>query len=63
MVKGWRYYNHILFFDIAHIMNLILEKWLNMIFELVKRANFTISTSDYDCPEEQDWWYIVKDDV
>lgn len=64
MVEGWRYYNHALLPDCAphEIPNTSQindkEFWENS----TGKALMARWTSDYDNTNEQNWWYVVKDD-
>ena len=63
MIEGWRYYNHALLPatsphvepDISKIKD--KEFWKSSI----GRTVLARWTSDFDCEEEQNWWYVIKD--
>ena len=63
-MDGWKYYNHAIIPDCAPHEVPDLEPindgtiWGKQEF---KGALFARWTTDFDCKEETDWWYIIKD--
>ena len=63
MIEGWRYYNHALLPATSpHIVPDISrmkekEFWKNSI----GRPVLARWTTDFDCEQEQNWWYVIKD--
>lgn len=62
MIKGWRYYNHAIIpttlphqeVDLAPVND-------GSVWKINPNAIFARWTSEFDCQEETDWWYIIKD--
>ncbi len=62
MIKGWRYYNYAVVptsapheeVDITPIKN-------NTIWNDYKNLILARWTTDFDCQEETNWWYVIKD--
>lgn len=62
MIKGWRYYNHAIIPTTAPHENADTSIILNnKIWRLYKQAILARWTSDFDCKDETNWWYVIKD--
>lgn len=64
MIDGWRYYNH------AIISTSLPHENVNMapledgsIWTINKNAVLVRWTTEFDCPEETDWWYVLREGV
>ena len=62
MIEGWRYYNH------AIVPTTLPHEEINKapledgsIWEIQKKAILVRWTSDFDCAEETDWWYVLRE--
>lgn len=63
-VKGWKYYNHALIPtcapheepDVTSVVDGLIWK-----YNEGKKSLFARWTTDFDCKEETNWWYVIKD--
>ena len=64
MVEGWKYYNHALLPNTAPHVAPDVSKMTSKDFWTSEKGMALMArwTSDYDCVDSQNWWYIVKDD-
>lgn len=64
MVEGWKYYNHALLPSTAPHVVPDVKKMKSKDFWASEKGKVLLArwTSDYDCTDSRNWWYIVKDD-
>ncbi len=62
MIKGWRYYNHaIIPTTLPHEEVDVTPINDGSVWSINSNAILARWTSEFDCKEETDWWYVIKD--
>lgn len=66
MEEGWRYYNHVMIPACAPHESVNMRPLENgSIWKVGGKGNIALFarwTSDWDCDQKTDWWYVIKDD-
>ena len=61
-INGWRYYNHAALPDVPpHVSADLRPIEDGSIWGIHKGCYLARWISDYDCPKETNWWYVIKD--
>lgn len=65
MLNGWRYYNHALLPNCAPHECPDVSRISDNDFWSTSSGTVLLArwTSEFDCKDEQKWWYVIKDDV
>ena len=61
MIEGWRYYNHAVVPTCAPHENANLSPIIDGSIWSIKGALLARWTSEFDCEQETNFWYIIKD--
>ena len=63
-VKGWRYYNHaVIPTTLPHEEVDITPIESGAVWKEYPKAILARWTSDFDCQNETDWWYVIRDGI
>lgn len=61
-IEGWKYYNHAAIPTTAPHQNVNLEPILDGSIWNLKGALLARWITNWDCKEETNWWYVIKDE-